>query len=155
MSFASILGPSNNEVSPKPPPSSLPRPSTPPPKPVIESKKVIAKQELDSLPPVETNGAATNGYVEAPAKVVFNAPRRREFIAPSKPRKMATDAEADRILKALAQIDEATHDDVDVGSYESRELFKQRGRKRKATIEEIESRKKKVCSHLALPTPPC
>lgn len=154
MSFASILGPSNNEVSPKPPPSSLPRPSTPPPKPVMETKKVVAKQELNSLPPVETNGAATNGYVEAPSKVAFNAPRPREFIAPSKPRKMATDAEADRILKALAQIDEATHDDVDVGFYESKELFKQRGRKRKATIEEGESRKKKVCSHLASSSAP-
>lgn len=47
----------------------------------METKKVVAKQELNSLPPVETNGAATNGYVEAPSKVAFNAPRPREFIA--------------------------------------------------------------------------
>lgn len=145
MSFASILGPSNNEPSPKPSPSSLPRVLTPPPKPVMDTKKTIAKQELKNLPPAETNGAMTNGHVAVPSRVVLHAPLSKEHISPLKPRKMATDAEADKILKALAQIDEAVYPDTDNGFYELKELFKQRSRKRKALIEETESRKKQVC----------
>lgn len=147
MSFASILGPSNNEPSPKPSESKLPRPSTPPPKPVMDTKKAVDKHESRRLASMDTNGTATNGYAEVPSKLAFNVPTQRDYVAPSKPRKMATDGEADRILKALALIDETTYHDTDVGFHEFKELFKQRSRKRKADVEESESRKKKVHCH--------
>lgn len=149
MSFASILGPSNNEPSPKISQAKLPRPSTPPPKPVVGTRKSVEKHEPKRVPFMNTNGtASTNGFTEAPSKPAFSVPTPGEHIAPSKPRKMATDGEADRILKALALIDETTYHDTDAGFYEFKELFQRRTQKRKAAVEESESRKKRVCPHL-------
>jgi hypothetical protein len=144
MSFASILGPSNNEPAPKPVETKPPRLSTPPPKPVAETRNlledpsVIEQQEADSPKPL------TNGDVQeqTDTDTVLVATR---YAAPAKPRKTLTELEADKVLKALNHVEEDPQSDVeDVGFYEQKERYKQKGRKRAAEISETELRKRKV-----------
>ncbi|KAK5193031.1 putative DNA helicase ino80 [Exophiala xenobiotica] len=143
MSFASILGPSNNEPAPKPVETKPPRPSTPPPKPVAETRillevpSVIEQQEADSPKPL------TNGDVQeqTDTDTVLVATR---YVAPAKPRKTLTELEADKVLKALNHVEEDPQSDVeDVGFYDQKERYKQKGRKRAAEISETELRKRK------------
>lgn len=144
MSFASILGPSNNEPAPKPVESKPPRLLTPPPKPVVESKKVLEKSPVSKQPLFDSSRPLTNGDVK-PQPKADTIQVARKFNAPAKPRKDLTEREADKILKALAAIEDGPLSDVeDLGFYEHKERYKQRSRKRAAEVEEAELRKRKV-----------
>ncbi|KIW20504.1 hypothetical protein PV08_01079 [Exophiala spinifera] len=141
MSFASILGPSNNEPSPKPVETKPPRLSTPPPMPatptIVTPEKVVKQQE------VEPHKLLTNGEVKEKRKL-DTLPVAKKHVAPSKPRTALTEIEADKILKAMNMIDEGPQSDADEeGFYELKERYKQRGKKRAAEIEEAELRKRK------------
>ena len=144
MSFASILGPPNNEPSPKFSETKLPRPATPPPKAVVESKLLPEKHDAPRLPEIDSSCHLVNGEAKSQRKAEVVHHRIKHSV-PAKPRKVLTDMEADKILKALAIIDDATFSDVEeVGFYEHKERFKQRSRKRAADVCQSELRKRKV-----------
>lgn len=147
MSFASILGPSNNEPPPKATESKPSRPRTPSPVPVEIAKLPVKRTQTPEPAIVEPSRPYTNGESKPHHKIVSKKSKQNLNIVPSKPRKLATDAEADRILKAIAIIDDAHLSDVeDHGWYEMKENFKRRSRKRAADIEEDELSKRKVCN---------
>ncbi|KIW76047.1 hypothetical protein Z517_10792 [Fonsecaea pedrosoi CBS 271.37] len=157
MSFASILGPSNNEPSPKMAEAKLPpaRPATPPPPPpsapapvpislpVVESKivpeKVPATKMLDLSPGLPLG----NGHTKSQSKAEAVFPPKKH-LAPPRPRKILTEGEADKILKALAVIDETVFSDAEDAAWsEYKERYKQRSRKRAADVYEGELHKRK------------
>ncbi|KIW42182.1 uncharacterized protein PV06_05754 [Exophiala oligosperma] len=143
MSFASILGPSNNEPPPKPVETIPPRPSTPPPRPATPTKHTPEKPLAIKQQEVETPKTLTNGDVREKRKPEPLAVSKKR-VAPSKPRKALTEIEADKILKAMNMIDEGPMSDADeVEFYELKERYKQRGKKRAAEISEAELRKRK------------
>ncbi|KAI1612220.1 adenosinetriphosphatase [Exophiala viscosa] len=143
MSFASILGPSNNEPASKPVESKPPGPITPPPKPVGESKISPEESLVVKQPSFDSSQPLTNGDVK-PAAKADTVQVARKFDAPAKPRTMLTEREADKVLKALAGVDDSQLSDVEeVGFYEHKERYKQRSRKRAAEVGEAELRKRK------------
>ena len=144
MSFASILGPSNNEPAPKPVETRPPRPSTPPPKPVTETGNLLEDSSVIEQQEADTPKQLTNGDLQEQTKTDTMQVATR-YVAPAKPRKTLTELEADKILKALNQMEEGPQSDVEgVGFYEQKEHYRQRSRKRAAEISETELRKRKV-----------
>ncbi len=146
MSFASILGPSNNEPAPKPVETRLPRPPTPPPKPVTETENLLEDSSVIKQQEADTPKQLTNGDMPEQTKTDMVQIVTR-YVAPAKPRKILTELEADKILKALNQMEEGPQSDVEgegAGFYEQKERYKQRSRKRAAEISETELRKRKV-----------
>ena len=144
MSFASILGPSNNEPSPrlseaKQPP---PRPATPPSKLVEESKP------LPDVTPKQTEIGSIQLFVNGdlkpqPRKESVQVQRKRAPTPP--PRTKGTKEELEKISQALNAVDEITFSDVeDPGWAEQMQHYKQRSRKRAAVIHDGESHKRKV-----------
>ncbi|KAJ9611550.1 putative DNA helicase ino80 [Cladophialophora chaetospira] len=134
MSFASILGPSNNEPSPKfseakaPPP----RPATPPLKPVVETESVPEKTPKAEIGSIRS---FVNGDMKPLPKTGTVQVQRRHMPTPP-PRTKATDGELEKISKALNTVDETTFSDVeDDGWAEQLQLYKQSSRKRAATVE--------------------
>jgi hypothetical protein len=147
MSFASILGPSNNEPSPKqadakqPPP----RPATPPSKPAAETKPVVEKPA--KLPEISSILSVVNGDPK-PAPKLETVQVQRRYVPPPPPRTKATDEELEKISKALNLIDEIAFSDVeDAGWAEHMQLYKQRSRKRAAIVLDGELQKRKVRDH--------
>ncbi|OAP61220.1 hypothetical protein AYL99_03421 [Fonsecaea erecta] len=149
MSFASILGPSNNEPSPKITEAKLPpaRPATPPPpvlpKHIIESKPVPERSPVPKVPEMSAIQPFTNGHTKSQTKAdAGHAPKK--YLAPPRPRKILTEGEADKILKALAIIDETSFSDAEDASWsEHKERYRQRIRKRAADVYEGELHKRK------------
>lgn len=145
MSFASILGPSNHEPSPKlaEPPNSLP-PSKP--HTSVEGDQP-SKVELHAP---DDGLVGLNGAIKSDVRM-HDAPAFVETLIPAKPRKTLTSRESEKVMRALADMDDASFSDVDtVGFYEQKERFKQRSRKRAADLAEVEADKHKV-SHGSFP----
>ncbi|ETI23502.1 hypothetical protein G647_05304 [Cladophialophora carrionii CBS 160.54] len=143
MSFASILGPSNNEPSPKPSESKqpAPRPATPPSKPAAESKPVAEKPT--KLPEIGSILSVVNGDPK-PAPKTETVQVQRRYVPPPPPRTKATDEELEKISKALNLIDEIAFSDVeDAGWAEHMQLYKQRSKKRAAIVLDSELHKRK------------
>lgn len=126
---------------------------TPPVIPVMEmhvpeQPTAVKLPEIESPPPPPL----TNGEAKAQPKPEPKSSSKKHAVPP-KPRKILTEKEADKILKALAMIDEGPLSDVDDGSfYEQKEQYKQKSRKRAADIGEAELQKRKV-SDQVLPDP--
>jgi chromatin-remodeling ATPase INO80 len=154
MSFASILGPSNNEPSPKiaevkqvpPPPVQL---ASPPAKKTMAQPKQTPEKPAVPKPSEPgssqsfTNGDARStskaGHVQAPKK---NAP-------PPQPRVKATVAEGDRIVTAINSIESTEFSDVENDGWtEEMERYKSRSRKRAVEIHDSELHKRKVSERL-------
>ncbi|KIW97294.1 uncharacterized protein Z519_02686 [Cladophialophora bantiana CBS 173.52] len=151
MSFASILGPSNNEPSPKISEAKLPpqRPATPPPppplskEPFVESKPAPEKPPVTRMPEVGANQTLGNGITKSQPKAEA-VHASKKYVAPPRPRKILTEGEADKILKALAVIDDTSFSDAEDASwFEHKERYKQRTRKRAADVYEVELHKRK------------
>src|ERR1700761_8949025 len=105
MSFASILGPSNNESSPKlseakHAPSKI---LTPPSIPVVDSRPVAEKPV--KLPELVSNRSFENGEPKLQPKME-TAHVQRRYLPPPPPRTKATDEELEKISKALNAIEE-------------------------------------------------
>jgi chromatin-remodeling ATPase INO80 len=141
MSFASILGPSNNEPSPPKPAEAVP---AKPPTPIMTSQPPIVMEEAQ-LPPMEqsaqvsdpvvngVNGAnGANGTVKTQAVEEPILPNLLPA-APAKPRRIPTSKESAKISRAY----DAIADDADVAakpSVQERKLYRQRVEKRKQTL---------------------
>lgn len=144
MSFASILGPSNNEPSAKIADVRPPRLPTPPPKPVVENNPLSERSMMAKVPAVGAPRPLTNGEAK-PERKWRSWDAARKMAVPSKPRKLLTEREAEKILKALTIIDEGPLSDAEDGDFlADKERFKQRSRKRAAEVAEDELRKRKV-----------
>jgi hypothetical protein len=148
MSFASILGPSNNEASPKlseakQPPTKI---ATPPSLPVADSKPVPEKPV--KLP--ELNSSRAFGRSESKTQSKMDVVHvQRRYVPPPPPRTKATNEELEKISKALNDIDENHFSDVeDSGWAEHMDRYMQKSRKRAAVVYEGEVRKRKVRTQL-------
>jgi hypothetical protein len=117
---------------------------TPPQISRVSRKASLEYQEKDEMSGlIDFPQPLINGNVEEQA--IEPAPLQVAVAAPAKPRKMLTDREADKILKAIAKIEDADYSDVEAtGFQEQKELFKHRSQKRAAAVEEGELHKRKV-----------
>ncbi len=145
MSFASILGPSNNEPSPKLSEAKqpAPRPATPPLKLVEEKKSLsdVTPKQPDIRLDIQS---FMNGDLK-PTPKTETVQAQRKFVPPPPPRTKATKEELEKISQALNAVDETTFSDVeDDGWAEQMQRYKQRSRKRAAVIYDGEMHKRKV-----------
>ena len=144
MSFASILGPSNNEPSPKlseakQTPTKV---ATPQSKPCTESK-VVAEQPA-KVSDLNLSRSFGNGDVK-PRSNMETVPVAKKYEPPPPPRMRATNEELEKISKALNAIDETSFSDVeDAGWDEHMQRYKQRSRRGAAAVHESELHKRKV-----------
>lgn len=154
MSFASILGPSHHEPTSKVADGKPSRPATPPPaKSVLESKPVPEEPLVAKLPDLGQPRHVLNGEAKLQSRA-DSLHFQRKIVAPSKPRTILTEREAEKILKALSSIEEGPLSDVeDGGLLEQKGRYKQRSRKRAADVAESELHKRKV-SESSLKAPP-
>ncbi|EHY57140.1 putative DNA helicase ino80 [Exophiala dermatitidis] len=144
MSFASILGPSHHEPTSKVADGKPSRPATPPPaKSVLESKPVPEEPLVAKLPDLGQPRHVLNGEAKLQSRA-DSLHFQRKIVAPSKPRTILTEREAEKILKALSSIEEGPLSDVeDGGLLEQKGRYKQRSRKRAADVAESELHKRK------------
>ena len=152
MSFASILGPSNNEPSPKMSEAKQTpaRPVTPPPKPVEVDQPVVEKPV--TIPETTPSRSIVNGEPKPQLKME-TVPVQKKHVPPPPPRTKATNQELEKISKVLIGIDESNFSDVeDNGWTENMQQYQQRRRKRAASVLEGELQKRKVSTQI-LPHP--
>jgi hypothetical protein len=147
MSFDSILGPSNNDPTPKAVEAKQPpaRPMTPPPsKPVAESKPSVS--EKVAKPEIGPIHSLVNGDTK-PVPQMDPVPYQRNDVPPPPPRTKATEEELEKVTKALNAIDETRFSDVeDEGFARYKQAYQARGKKRAADVVESEVQKRKVSS---------
>lgn len=147
MSFASILGPSNNEPPPKaqeikPAPTTISTttmPSAiPPPMPVIAfEKKPVAPAPLTGF----KRSAARFGY----PRVIDSNSLTLEELSQLEWRSKLCEEEIDAVQRALTDIEETSFSDVDdVGFANSKKEWLVRSEKRARDHENIEAGKRKV-----------
>ncbi|RMZ86182.1 hypothetical protein DV737_g280, partial [Chaetothyriales sp. CBS 132003] len=121
MSFASILGPSNNEPSP--------------------SKPAEAKAVAKAAP---AERAAVSRPWEEEKTATQTAPAPRRALAAAKPRRTATAAEAEKIATALAAIDDSPLTDVPAAKFDhERAMFERRSKKRARRLAETDGNQRK------------
>jgi hypothetical protein len=150
MSFASILGPSNNEPSPKvaevkqapPPPVQLASP--PATKTVAQPKLTPEKPAVSKSSEPVSSRSLENGDGRPTSKAgPGQAPKRNAL--PPQPRMKATVAEGDRIVAAINNIEVTEFSDVENDGWtEQMERYKNRSRKRAAEVHDSELQKRKV-----------
>ena len=115
----------------------------------MEIKTVPEEPIAVKEPETDVSRSFVNGDTKQPSKL-DTKPAPRKYVVPSNPRKILTEGEADKILKALAIIEDAAESDVEGGGWlEHKERFKQRSRKRAADVLEVELRKRKVSDFLS------
>lgn len=146
MSFASILGPSNNEPSPKISEAKQlpPRPATPPAKPFVETRPLPEKPFAPKLPEIGSIQSFVNGDIKPQPKMeTVQVPRK--YVPPPPPRVKPTQEEVEKISSALNTIDVTNFSDVESpGWSEHMQRYKQRIKKRAADVNEGEVHKRKV-----------
>ena len=144
MSFASILGPSNNEPSP-------PKPS----EPKIEKKTSISStplpapsQQENSLPQQANADLGITNGVNGTNIPVFDLIEPKPLPKPApppKPRKVLSRSEVERVSKELIKIDETPFSDTERGGFEEeRQMYRERTKKRARQVEDVEAQKRKV-----------
>ena len=112
--------------------------------PVAESKPLPEKPAAVKLPEAALSQSSVNGDMK-PLPKMETVQVQRKHEPPPQPRTKATDAEADRIIKAINLVNETDFSDVeDVGWAEQMERFRQRSKKRTADVYEGELHKRKV-----------
>lgn len=142
MSFASILGPSNNEPSPPKQPEpklaktfsspSKPAPAAPADQDAISLKpKVELINGINGVKEFRTN----DGIPKEPLKPVH----------PPKPRKVLSKSEAERITTAMLKLDDTVFSDPETGDFDQQhQRYRERSRKRARQLEDVEGRKRKA-----------
>ena len=141
MSFASILGPSNNEPSPpkQPEPESVRIPSIP-------SKLLPPQQETSISQPLSAEHTIPNGIngIMAPVPTKDEPMSPLRPVPPPKPRKVLSKSEEERISKELVKIEETSFSDPETGDYEEqRQLYREKTKKRARQVEDVELQKRK------------
>jgi chromatin-remodeling ATPase INO80 len=151
MSFASILGPSNNEPSPpKQAEPKLARRTSTPSKPIPQAP--ADRDTAHAIPKTEM----ANGVNGIKQSRIHDMPPREppRPMHPPKPRKMLSKSEIGRITAAMLTLDDAALSDVDTGDFAiQRQQYRERGRKRARQVEDIEGRKRKVSLDIAAAFP--
>ena len=141
MSFASILGPSNNEPSP-------PKPS----EPKLMSKISTEPAPVQKQNPVESAVhqhdvfAATNGIngFKPPEISPTLQVSPLKPVQPPKPRKVLSKSEIERVSKELLTIEDTTFSDAETGDFEQqRQLYREKTKKRARQVEDVEGHKRK------------
>ena len=143
MSFASILGPSNNE--PSPPKQSEPTDVTKAP---ITSKPFPPQvQQETSMPQQQGTGFGSTNGINGAGAILLNgigpiSPPKP--MPPPKPRTALSKNETERVSKELAKIEDAVLSDPETGDFEEqRQLYRERTSKRARQVEDVERQKRK------------
>jgi chromatin-remodeling ATPase INO80 len=145
MSFASILGPSNNESSPtKQEPELVRKLSTP-------SKTLPLQEHQDQeMEQPQSDGFVTMNGVNGVKPSILNDDGTASVLVakpelPPKPRKVLSKSESDRVFREMATIEDTAFSDTEAGDFEQQhQLYREKTKKRARQVGDLQEHKRKV-----------